>query len=207
MKLKKILSIVIIPSVLVFLLNIILGDWASALKYLPYYLIYSAGFAIANWLYFYAIGHLLSWDKNPEKTLIISILGVIPVNAFIYFLLNLFFRVIIGKQDFNTFIKHLNVLEYTFVILFALVIALFIIIGYSFKTIREEKLRAEQLKTQNERAKFESLKNQLDPHFLFNNLNVLTALIGENPFQWLYPIYINMYWNKKIRNWWLCKKN
>jgi len=181
MNLKKFLTLVIITAVLVFLLNIILGDWYSAVKYLPYYFIYSATFAIGNWLYFDAIGRFLSWEKNPERTLIVSILGVIPVNALIYFLLNLFFRVIIGKQDFNTFVKHINVLEYTFVILFALVIALFIIIGYFFKAIREEKLKIEQLKTQNERAKFESLKNQLDPHFLFNNLNVLTALIGENP--------------------------
>lgn len=30
-------------------------------------------------------------------------------------------------------------------------------------------------------ASFESLKNQLDPHFLFNSLNVLSALIEENP--------------------------
>ncbi|MGG5506382.1 MULTISPECIES: 2TM domain-containing protein [unclassified Myroides] len=30
-------------------------------------------------------------------------------------------------------------------------------------------------------AQFESLKNQLDPHFLFNSLNVLNALIEENP--------------------------
>src|SRR5690606_34311196 len=32
-------------------------------------------------------------------------------------------------------------------------------------------------------AKFESLKNQIDPHFLFNSLNVLTSLIEENPEQ------------------------
>src|SRR5690606_32949107 len=30
-------------------------------------------------------------------------------------------------------------------------------------------------------AKFDALKNQLDPHFLFNSLNVLTSLIEENP--------------------------
>lgn len=30
-------------------------------------------------------------------------------------------------------------------------------------------------------ASFETLKNQLDPHFLFNSLNVLSALIEENP--------------------------
>jgi LytS/YehU family sensor histidine kinase len=32
-------------------------------------------------------------------------------------------------------------------------------------------------------AQFESLKNQLDPHFLFNSLNVLSSLIDENPNQ------------------------
>jgi len=30
-------------------------------------------------------------------------------------------------------------------------------------------------------AQFNALKNQLDPHFLFNSLNVLTSLIDENP--------------------------
>ncbi|WP_177165034.1 histidine kinase [Paenimyroides marinum] len=30
-------------------------------------------------------------------------------------------------------------------------------------------------------ASFETLKNQLDPHFLFNSLNVLSSLIEENP--------------------------
>lgn len=30
-------------------------------------------------------------------------------------------------------------------------------------------------------AQFESLKNQIDPHFLFNSLNVLSSLIEENP--------------------------
>ncbi len=32
-------------------------------------------------------------------------------------------------------------------------------------------------------AQFETLKNQIDPHFLFNSLNVLTALIDEDPKQ------------------------
>lgn len=42
--------------------------------------------------------------------------------------------------------------------------------------IQSEKLREENLRTQ-----FESLKNHIDPHFLFNNLNVLSSLIDKNP--------------------------
>jgi len=41
----------------------------------------------------------------------------------------------------------------------------------------------QEIVAKTETAKFESLKSQLDPHFLFNSLNVLTSLIGENPNQ------------------------
>lgn len=45
----------------------------------------------------------------------------------------------------------------------------------------EKKIIIESTKAETATAKFESLKNQLDPHFLFNSLNVLTGLIEENP--------------------------
>ncbi len=38
----------------------------------------------------------------------------------------------------------------------------------------------EALKAENERSRFEVLKNQLDPHFLFNTFNSLDSLIEEN---------------------------
>ncbi len=181
MKAKKILITTLIAASLIFIINLIAGTSYAVWKNLPYFFIYSLVFSLGNMLYFNMIDNFLNWDKNPEKTLFISILGIIPLNAFIYFLLNLFFKVFIFGQSFQYFIQHINPLEYTMVVLFALVIALFIITKYSFKKIRETQLKAEQLKTQNERIKFESLKAQLDPHFLFNNLNVLASLIGENP--------------------------
>jgi hypothetical protein len=48
----------------------------------------------------------------------------------------------------------------------------------SKKEVVEQKLIAKSAN-----AQFESLKNQLDPHFLFNSLNVLSSLIDENPGQ------------------------
>lgn len=46
------------------------------------------------------------------------------------------------------------------------------------KEVVEQKLIAKSAN-----AQFETLKNQLDPHFLFNSLNVLSSLIDENPKQ------------------------
>src|SRR6056297_198173 len=45
---------------------------------------------------------------------------------------------------------------------------------------QESKLENERLKQQNLQNELAALKNQIDPHFLFNSLNSLTSLIREN---------------------------
>jgi hypothetical protein len=180
MKTKKTILIIIIAALIVAVLNY-LSAGNNVWRYFHYYLIYSTVFALVNQIYFFKIGKTLNWKKNPEKTLIVSILGSIPLNASIYFLLNLTFKVGIDGQDFNYFIHHQNVFTYVFVTMFTLIISLIIMTTYFFKNIREKQLKTEQLKTQNEQIRFHSLKTQLDPHFLFNNLNVLAGLIEEDP--------------------------
>lgn len=44
-----------------------------------------------------------------------------------------------------------------------------------------EKLRAEELNKENIKAKYDILKSQINPHFLFNSLNVLSSLIETEP--------------------------
>lgn len=47
---------------------------------------------------------------------------------------------------------------------------------------RRKELEAESLKRINAQAQLQSIRNQLNPHFLFNNLNVLSTLvIKDNP--------------------------
>lgn len=54
--------------------------------------------------------------------------------------------------------------------------AIFIFIQWQDALKREQKLREENLIFQNE-----TLKNQVNPHFLFNSLNTLSSLIGSQP--------------------------
>lgn len=53
----------------------------------------------------------------------------------------------------------------------------------NWKAAMTKETTRQEIVAKTETAKFESLKNQIDPHFLFNSLNVLTSLIGENPYQ------------------------
>lgn len=45
---------------------------------------------------------------------------------------------------------------------------------------RRSELETERYQKENIRSQLDSLKNHLDPHFLFNNLNILASLIDKN---------------------------
>ncbi len=45
---------------------------------------------------------------------------------------------------------------------------------------KQSSIAAEQLKRESIAAKYESLKNQVNPHFLFNSLNALSNLVYED---------------------------
>lgn len=49
------------------------------------------------------------------------------------------------------------------------------------KETESEMLRSEQLERARVEAELEALKNQIDPHFIFNSLNTLSHLIEERP--------------------------
>jgi sensor histidine kinase YesM len=49
-----------------------------------------------------------------------------------------------------------------------------------FKRSQQSLLKAERLERENSQIRYETLKNQLNPHFLFNSLNVLSSLIKKD---------------------------
>ncbi len=52
---------------------------------------------------------------------------------------------------------------------------------YYFRQWKISLIQTEQLKRENIQSQFEALKNQLDPHFLFNSMNTVYSLIDSNP--------------------------
>ena len=53
--------------------------------------------------------------------------------------------------------------------------------GYQFlKDWRQSELESERLQKENARSQMMALKNHLDPHFLFNNLNILSSLMDKD---------------------------
>jgi sensor histidine kinase YesM len=46
---------------------------------------------------------------------------------------------------------------------------------------RKSELDVERFQKENMRSQLDSLRNHLDPHFLFNNLNILSSLVDKDP--------------------------
>jgi LytS/YehU family sensor histidine kinase len=53
--------------------------------------------------------------------------------------------------------------------------------AYTFTIWKNTTVETEELKKANLQSRLESLKNQVNPHFLFNALNSLSSLINESP--------------------------
>ncbi|NCD09858.1 MAG: hypothetical protein EOL98_10600 [Negativicutes bacterium] len=64
---------------------------------------------------------------------------------------------------------------------FAVIVFSFSFIIYLSSQKQKIIFEYEAMKAENARSRFEALKNQLDPHFLFNTFNTLDSLIDEEP--------------------------
>ena len=103
------------------------------------------------------------------------------IQAILYFLALYFVFV----QLINPFIKQsVFYNELGNYIVIGVISAIFLGVFYFIdrkKNRLESEIIQQSTKAETATANFETLKNQLDPHFLFNSLNVLTGLIEENP--------------------------
>jgi sensor histidine kinase YesM len=121
---------------------------------------------------------VMPWHKNPTKRLIVSVSASLVystiVTVLVHFLLSVFFY---GAtlSSYSISIEFVAiVLAVTFIITFS-----FYAVGF-LKEWKRAIIREEKLKRNILELEYTSLKNQVNPHFLFNSLNVLTSLVGEN---------------------------
>ena len=99
----------------------------------------------------------------------------------VIFLLRIFEDVIVEKTPFDVFLAKENASNYIVAIVITFFVTLSLYAFYFYKSYQETKVKEQKIIASTANAKFESLKNQIDPHFLFNSLNVLSSLIEENP--------------------------
>ncbi|MGB0880514.1 MAG: 2TM domain-containing protein [Polaribacter sp.] len=121
-------------------------------------------------------------NQRVSAGIISTILYTIPVVLGINYVV----FIIINNNDPTDFFKGNFFWIHLFYIILSLGISTFLHArGFmiNWKAAMTKQTNKQEIVAKTETAKFESLKSQIDPHFLFNSLNVLTSLIGENPAQ------------------------
>jgi len=126
------------------------------------------------------------WDWVTETNqrvisgIIATILYIIPAVLIIDYVL----FVKIQEVDFENFFKGKLLWSHIFYIVLSLAVAMFMHARdfmRNWKAAAGQETKIQKVIAGTASARFDALKNQLDPHFLFNSLNVLTSLIDENP--------------------------
>lgn len=116
-----------------------------------------------------------------ERNILMRIFIQISITFSIVVILRYIFFPILARA-FNITISHdLYIVSY-FVNLLVVTTLILSIFGYHFVT-RWKEAQIAQVKLEREKAQmqYDNLKNQLNPHFLFNSLSSLNSLIFENP--------------------------
>ena len=145
---------------------------------------YSFIITLFNFAYFVWLERKYDWKTESKKRFVIGVAGSTIVTLIAFAICRAIHLVVIESiYTFSEFVANESISQYLFPFLLSLIVSLFLHAFYFYKAIQENKVTEQKLIAGTASAKFDALKNQLDPHFLFNSLNVLTSLIEENPDQ------------------------
>jgi sensor histidine kinase YesM len=123
----------------------------------------------------------LPWLHNPLRRLIVQVILTIIIVMLVIVIaipiLGLLWNQQITSDIFLSQMFFMMKVTFSFLIVGTLLTnSILFFKNWKEAAVQQEKLKREQLVLQ-----YEALKSQVNPHFLFNNLNSLTSLISTNP--------------------------
>lgn len=183
-ELKKTIKLTLIIFVVIELINVISGDEIEFGKKMAVNFLFTTLYTFslygANTFLFVTLDSYFE-DRFSVKRITVGFVGSFILSLVIIFLIHIFEQVIYFNNSFEYFLANEKPANYLFSIIITFFVTLSIYTIAFYKSYNESKVKEQKIIAGTANAKFESLKNQIDPHFLFNSLNVLSSLIEENP--------------------------
>ncbi|MFT6935232.1 MAG: two-component system LytT family sensor kinase [Maribacter sp.] len=185
---KNIIKISLYITAGVSLLNIILAlnrgiNWVEELQGVGVAFIYAFVITAANTYYNDFLSSRFSWSEQMQKRLWYGAIGSTVLTVLSFGFARMLVEVAIYGSTFKEFIENENPASYIFTLFIAILVSAILHAFYFYKALQDTNVKKQKIIAGTASAKFDALKNQLDPHFLFNSLNVLTSLIDEDPYQ------------------------
>ncbi|MGJ5641192.1 2TM domain-containing protein [Formosa sp. S-31] len=146
-----------------------------------FYQLYAFVLGFGNLMFFNFLAKR-NWKKNERGLrIILGFVGASILTLIGLFILHAITAILYQGHSFKEFLSNESWSNYIFGFWVTLTIVIIFHVIYFYNAYQQKKLKEQKVIAGTASAQFESLKNQIDPHFLFNSLNVLTALIEENP--------------------------
>jgi sensor histidine kinase YesM len=152
----------------------------SFFKSLLYYMIFSIPLTLVNAYFFDYLNSKVVWKRYSKLRMPIGFFGSVSLTLVTIFFIRAFISMVLEGNEGENFLKNERIEYYLIALAFTLIMSLFFHAVYYYKELQKTKVQEQKVIAGTASAKFDALKNQLDPHFLFNSLNVLTSLIEEN---------------------------
>ncbi|MCK0156986.1 2TM domain-containing protein [Cellulophaga sp. F20128] len=184
----KILKVSIYITLAILVVNVVVTfnegfSLVNTLKSAGIGFLYSFTLSCVNAYYFQYISSVFSWENEPKKRLWIGALGSVVLTVVAFGFVRLIISLALYSNSISYFFENETMGPYMIALAISIIVSLALHAYYFYKYIQDSKIKEQKIIAGTASAKFDALKNQLDPHFLFNSLNVLTSLIEEDPHQ------------------------
>lgn len=154
--------------------------WALVWDDILYSFMMSCGISYAVRINEKILDHYFPWLEHAGRRLLFEVLGVSLLGFAASYLMNVLFYTLFGSIDFSNF-PWREMANYALFPLYIgyFITAFFISQGF-FLSLKEVAIRSQKLETERYRSEVRILKDQLNPHFLFNSFNALTNMVYED---------------------------
>ena len=156
--------------------------WLHPLGYFiscAYSLAYFLGLWLANAFTTDVLNRVVSWEAQPARRLGLTLGLSLALSLVVIVGVTEGFSVLLWHRQFGQALRHHPAGQLALPLLLTVLISLFLHSRSFLLAWREATVRAERLEKESAVARLDSLRRQVDPHFLFNSLNALTSLVEE----------------------------
>lgn len=121
-----------------------------------------------------------TWVEAPIRRLFLALVITVLFTGVAWILISWLFQMSKHGWDLIGLIRGLELADFTTPLIITFFISIFMHGRAFLLNWKETLVEAERLKKEQIAARYETLKNQINPHFLFNSLNVLASLVHKD---------------------------
>lgn len=142
-----------------------------------YSLAYFGGLWLANSLTADVLNRYVGWGERPVRRLLLTLASSLLASLLITVGITEGFSMLLWHRPLGYAVRQHAAGQLLLPLVITIIISLFLHSRSFLLAWREATVRAERLEKESAVARLDSLRRQVDPHFLFNSLNALTSLV------------------------------